>query len=67
MKLICIVRGWWRTLIWSNSFPISGHDGQELQDGSIVCTTCGEIMMESEIENPPKTLGDSEGLGDRNA
>ena len=47
MAVVCFVRGVWRTFfsgVWLDGDIISGHDGQEREDGSIYCTTCWTEM-----------------------
>lgn len=39
-RIVCYVRGLWRTLLWSNSFPIDGCTFHEQSDGSLVCAVC---------------------------
>ena len=43
---------WARTLwdrYWNPAdIPISGHRGQELENGDIVCTDCGKLLWREE-------------------
>lgn len=47
-----IILCWARTLwdrYWNPAdIPISGHRGQELENGDIVCTDCGKLLWREE-------------------
>lgn len=46
MRLICWLKGVWRTFSsgwFFLGFSVSGHDLEEHEDGSLVCRVCGYV------------------------
>jgi hypothetical protein len=43
-KLICAIRGYWRSLMNWPDFRVSGHDYIETEKDSFICETCGHEL-----------------------